>query len=48
MINQSMHTGKNDLRNEKKESQIARSITKLATSLKENYNLVSLWHRPEI
>ena len=35
-----MHTVTNDLRSEKTPSQIARSITELAKSLKDNENLV--------
>ena len=35
-----LHTGKNDLRVEKIASQIARSITELAMSLKDNDNSV--------
>ena len=35
-----LHTGKNDLRGEKITSQIARSITELAMSLKDNDNSV--------
>ena len=35
-----LHTGTNDLRSEKTASQIARSITELAMSLKDNHNLV--------
>ena len=35
-----LHTGTNDLRSEKNASQIARSITELAMSLKDNDNSV--------
>ena len=35
-----LHTGTNDFRSEKTASQIARSITELATSLKDNDNSV--------